>query len=306
MVGGPQRVLVTGGASALARAAVARLVAQGRQVRWQIPPEDGDAALPEATLAQVAVYPEDLGRRFALPRLLEGCDGVLHLALDDDPFARDRDRIYRVNLEHTGHLLTAAREAGVGRFVYRGSLFALGSHPGPGGWDLGDVHLPAVQSLRLAALEAWRQGGLGLPLVAITPSFIPGAGGALGRLVAAAAAGRLPAAPATPIDVISLEDAAHALVAALSRGPAGSQLVATGAPTDLATLLGAVARGAGRRPPIPLAPGAAIAAARALRGAGSRRTASLLTLAGLSWQPDGAQARQLLGYAPRGWREALG
>jgi len=101
----------------------------------------------------------DLTQPPSLARVCDGCDGVLHLAALTH--SNDASRYERVNADGTRHLLAAARQAGVRRFLHV-STRAIG--PGGGAYSRSKMH----------AEEAVR--GSGIPWTILRPAEVYGAG----------------------------------------------------------------------------------------------------------------------------------
>lgn len=299
--------LVTGAEGALGRGVVRELLARGVPTRVLWPPGGEPSAAEALRRAGATLAEGDLGRRFALPRLLDGCDRVVHLAHTGALDPARRDEVFRINLEHTGHLLTAAREVGITRFVLRGSPWAVGPDGGLDSWELGDCPAAPVQSMRLAELEATRQAGLGLPLLILRPTMLLGAGGGDPRLglLRRAARGRLPLSPPGLVDVVDARDAARAFVAALQRGPIGGQWILGGHTLPWSMLLAAAAALGGHRPPLTLPLRPSTLPGHLLDPLGPRR---LISLGRLVLRPpvgDTAPLWRTLGLDPRPWEESL-
>jgi dihydroflavonol-4-reductase len=62
----------------------------------------------------------------SLRRGMEGCEAVFHVAADYRLWARDGKELYQSNVEGTGNILAAARDAGVKRVVYTSSVATMG------------------------------------------------------------------------------------------------------------------------------------------------------------------------------------
>lgn len=116
------RVLVTGAGGFLGHPLCRQLVAAGHVVRGLA--RHARDGLPADTVIG------DLADCDALAKGVHGMDAVVHLAARvhvmleraEDPLLEFR----RVNVEGTGRLLDAARDAGVGRFIYISSVKAVG------------------------------------------------------------------------------------------------------------------------------------------------------------------------------------
>ena len=130
------KIVVTGGSGFIGSHVVDRLVAAGHETRnFDLIPFPygggvenviGDLCDPEAAAAALA-----------------GSDVVVHLAAmaDVDIVAKDPTRTDEVNVRGTQVLLEAARQAGVGRFVYASTSWVYGDATGPDAIDE-DTALP--------------------------------------------------------------------------------------------------------------------------------------------------------------------
>lgn len=116
------QIAVTGGTGFLGRYIIARLIEGGHALRcWHRPSSDrsGIDAPPE----KLEWLTGDLGDADASRELVEGCDAVVHAALyRPGPGFRgaegDLAEFTRKNVLGTIELIEAARQAGVGRFVF--------------------------------------------------------------------------------------------------------------------------------------------------------------------------------------------
>ena len=108
------QAFVTGGSGFLGRNVIEVLRARGDTVQ-ALARSDG-AAAAVARLGANAVR-GDLGDVSAMAHGLAGCDVVFHCAADTAQFG-DRAKVEAVNVGGTVNVLTAARQAGVGRFVH--------------------------------------------------------------------------------------------------------------------------------------------------------------------------------------------
>lgn len=133
------KLLLTGCAGFIGSHLSARLLARGDQVLGLDSFDETlyPAALHHSNLAAVQATPGDFhftqGDLLApglLPRLLRGCDAVVHLAAlaGVRPSLTQAPRYQRVNVEGTALLLQACREAGVRRVVFASSSSVYGAH----------------------------------------------------------------------------------------------------------------------------------------------------------------------------------
>jgi len=121
------RVLVTGGAGFIGSHVVDKLRARGHDPRiFDLVPSPHHGAEVETILGDLC--DPDTARR-----AIDGCDAVVHLAAlaDVDEVVKDPARADRVNVHGTHVLLAAARDAGVGRFVYASTIWVYGDAADP-------------------------------------------------------------------------------------------------------------------------------------------------------------------------------
>jgi nucleoside-diphosphate-sugar epimerase len=116
------RIGVTGGTGFLGRYIVAELAGSGHQCRcWHRPSSDRTGL--EGYRDAIEWVVGDLGDDVAASRLVEGCDAVVHAALDHPGGGfrggeGDVARFVEMNVVGTIRLIEASRAAGVGRFVF--------------------------------------------------------------------------------------------------------------------------------------------------------------------------------------------
>src|SRR5262249_13863256 len=113
---------------------------------------------PELDPTRVRVVEVRLDDREGLTRALEGCGGVVHLAVAIG--ATTERAAYDVNVVGTEHLLEASRRAGVGRFVFASTISATRERMGPYG--------------RTKRLAEARVAASGVPFCTVRPSLVYG------------------------------------------------------------------------------------------------------------------------------------
>lgn len=226
------KVAVAGPTGVLGRALIPRLLAQGHSVVALARSLDkARAVLPSAA----EIRPFDMlapEQRPGLPALLQGCDAVLHIATAipadmDAPGAWDANT--RLRTEATEALLTAARQAGVSRYLQQSITMA---YP-----DCGDAWIDESTPLD----QTSRRGGVTNPVVTMEGlvrslaegqmawcilrggSFV-GPGTFQQSDIAKLKAGTLtvPCDGRNYVSLIHVDDIAAAFAAALLRAPSGS------------------------------------------------------------------------------------
>ncbi len=248
------RVLVTGASGFLGQATAAAVRDAGHEVRtFQRRPSGVDG------VQDVAGSMTDPA---ALDRAAAGVDAVVHLAAKVS-LAGDPADFARVNVEGTRALLQAARDAGVGRFVFVSSPSVAHTGSSLVGADAGPAEPSRARgdyarTKAAAELLALAADAPGFAVVAVRPHLVWGPGDTqlVGRIVERARTGRLPLldSGAALIDTLYVDNAASAMVAALDRaaddGVHGNAYVVTnGEPRPVADLLAGICTASGVRPP---------------------------------------------------------
>jgi nucleoside-diphosphate-sugar epimerase len=126
------RVLVTGGAGFIGSHLVEALVGRGHEVRVLDDFSSGRRENLRAVRGEVEILRGDCADPAAARRSVKGIEVVFHeAAIPSVALSVKRPLAsYRANAAATLHMLVAAREAGVRRFVYAGSSSVYGDRPG--------------------------------------------------------------------------------------------------------------------------------------------------------------------------------
>jgi nucleoside-diphosphate-sugar epimerase len=300
------KIFVTGATGVLGRPTVQRLVAAGRKVHALARSEKNVQLLRRLGAVPVRA---DLFDRGALERAIAGSEAILHLATKIPPF-KDATRYAawdendRIRTEGTRMLVDVAIAAGVKSFIYPSVVFL---YPNRGESWIDDEtpidHVPMMQSAVDAEREVARftqSGGRGVTL-RMGAFYGPGAQNVSDTLEAARKGITLLAGPGDAYwSQIWIEDAAEAVVAALSRAPAGVYDVVDDEPLTRDELKQLIARAVGRKwilsPPTPAV--RLIAGKDALFAARSQRVLNRKFKAATGWAPTVRSARE-------GWEQIM-
>ena len=211
------RVLVTGASGLLGSAVAGLLVHRGHAVTtFQRRPSGVDGATD-----QCGSLTDDAAVRVAV----RGAEAVVHLAAKVS-FTGRADEFDEVNVEGTRRLLLAAREAGVGDFVFVSSPSVANSGAAIAGLGAGPAdpvraHGDYSRTKAQAELLALAADSAGFRVAAVRPHVVWGPGDTqlVERVLARAARNRLPMLDggAALIDTTYVDNAAAAIVAALER-----------------------------------------------------------------------------------------
>ncbi len=313
-------VLVTGATGFVGSAIVRALLAADYRVRALV-----RATSPRGNLAglEVETAEGDICDAGAVAGAMAGVRYVVHAAADYRLWARDPDAIVRTNVEGTRTVMEGALAAGVERIVHTSSVATLAQRADG---RPADETLPLSET---AALGAYKRSKIAaerlvegmitraaLPALIVHPSTPIGPRDSrptpTGRVIVAAACGRMPGFVDTGLNLVHVADVADGHVAALVRGKIGEHYLLGGENVLLADLLRAIARSVGRQPPrwkLPRAPLYPLAAAAEMV-AGITGREPLLTLDGLRMSKQrmffsSAKAERELGFHARPWGEGL-
>lgn len=218
-------------------------------------------------------------------------DVIIHAAFT----TRDVGARYQDNRLAARHLLGAARDCGVPRFVFISSMSAH----------------PKAES-RYGKEKLFIEGMLDRPgEVSIRPGFVIGPGGVFRNLVASIRA--LPAIPhfyggRQPIHTVALDDACRAIEAAIVKNIDGMIAVGERRPVSLAEFYRAIAAKLGlRRPAIRLPGSLTLEILRLAETAGLRLPLTSENLLGLKnlIQYDLTRDIDLLGFEPKTMQKSL-
>ncbi|MEW1805950.1 NAD-dependent epimerase/dehydratase family protein [Pseudarthrobacter sp. NPDC080039] len=211
------RVLVTGASGLLGRAVAGLLVHRGHAVTtFQRRPSGVDGATDQCG---------SLTDNAAVGVAVRGAEAVVHLAAKVS-FTGRADEFDEVNVEGTRRLLLAAREAGVGDFVFVSSPSVANSGAAIAGLGAGPAdpvraHGDYSRTKAQAELLALAADSAGFRVAAVRPHVVWGPGDTqlVERVLARAARNRLPLLDggAALMDTTYVDNAAAAIVAALER-----------------------------------------------------------------------------------------
>ena len=244
---------VTGASGFVGANLVRALLERGWRVRALV-----RGAAPSLDGLDVERVPGDLFSA-RLPDAMDGCDAVFHLAATYSLWRRDRDELFRVNVEGTRAVLAAARRAGVPRVVHTSSVAAIGVRGD--GAPADELHQTPPDALigaykrskYFAEAAARRAVDDGQDVVIVNPSTPVGPWDArptpTGEIVLRFLAGRMPAYVDTGLNLVDVRDVAAGHILAFERGRAGERYILGNRNLSLRELLAELAAVAQRPAP---------------------------------------------------------
>ncbi len=229
------KVLVTGVTGFIGSAVARALVRAGTDVRGLVRPGADVRALDGLAIESV---PGDVNDAASLRSALAGCRQVYHVAAHYALWARDPSVFHRVNVEGTGAVMAAAREAGVERVVYTSTIGTIGL-PDDGGPGTEDTPVDparmagAYKRSKYAAEQVvMRAAAAGLPVVIVNPSAPVGVGDVkptpTGQIIVDFMKRRMVAYLETGMNLVDVEDVAVGHLRAMERGRVGERYILGG------------------------------------------------------------------------------
>jgi len=177
-----RKVLVTGGTGFLGAYVLRTLVERGYPVRAIRRNDRQPAYISPSILEKVEWVSGDILDPLGLEEAMEDVDAVVHAAGKVSFADRDKQELFKINIEGTANVVNMAIAQNIRRFVHVSSVAALGrtkkeekvteekkweSNKGQTTYGISKFH---------GELEVWRGIGEGLPAVIVNPSTILGFG----------------------------------------------------------------------------------------------------------------------------------
>lgn len=226
------KTFITGATGFIGASIVRELLKEGREVRALV--RKGSDTSNLAGL-DVELWQGDLRDGAGLNQGLKGCDSLFHAAADYRLWTRDPADMYRINVDGTNAILTAALANGLSRVVYTSSVGTLGN---PGDGTPGSESTPVTlddmvghykKSKFMAERVAESFVGRGLPLVIVNPSTPVGPldikPTPTGRIIVDFLNRKMPAYLDTGLNIIAVEDCARGHLLAEQKGQIGRKYI---------------------------------------------------------------------------------
>lgn len=259
---GAAKKLVIGASGFLGSHVTRQLVAEGADVRVMLRRTSSTKGIDDLDVERCY---GDVFDDAALRAAMTGCDVVYYCVVDARMWLRDPAQLFRTNVEGLRHVLDAALDADLQRFVYTstaGTLAISDSRPvtedDPHNWNQGGAYIEARVAGEDLVMAYARDKGLPAVAMCISTTYGPGdwAPTPHGSLLAQVATGRFPFYFGYSSEVVGIEDAARAMLLAAERGRNGERYIVSDRYMSGRELHEIAATAVGKRPPriaIPMA-----------------------------------------------------
>lgn len=304
-------ILVTGATGFLGRHLLARLAKTGHTVR----------ALSRDPLARVkdaTVFGGDILKPETLAEPLKDVEVLIHAAGLVSFDAKDARAMWRVHVEGTENLLSAAKEAGVKRVVYLSTSGTVAvsddaDHIGTED-DPSPLHItkawPYYRSKLFAEQAALRHSAPDFPVICLNPSLLLGPGddrdGQSTDSVRRFLDDQVPASPPGTLSFVDVRDVSEAVVAAMSTGLGGRRYLLSGANMPFKSFYGRLARITDKPAPMAAMPAITRKLVSWLPGidrvtalVGAELSKEELEISCHNWSASSARAESELGWSSR-------
>jgi dihydroflavonol-4-reductase len=194
----------------------------------------------------------------ALRAVMAGCDVVYYCVVDARMWLRDPEPLFQTNVEGLRHVLDAALDAGLEKFVFTSTTGALAisdtgmvTEDDPHNWDQGGAYIEARVAAEELVMSYANDKGLPAVAMCISTTYGPGdwAPTPHGSMLSLVANGRFPFYLGYSAEVVGIEDAARAMLLAAEHGRNGERYIISDRYMSVRELHRIAATAVGRRPP---------------------------------------------------------
>jgi dihydroflavonol-4-reductase len=252
---GAKGKLVIGASGFLGSHVTRQLVAAGADVRVMLRRTSSTQGIDDLDVERCYgdVFDDD-----ALRAAMAGCDVVYYCVVDARMWLRDPAPLFRTNVEGLRHVLDAAVDADLKKFVFTSTTGTLAisddrvvTEDDPHNWDQGGAYIEARVAAENMLMSYVRDKGLPAVAMCISTTYGPGdwAPTPHGSLIALVASGHFPFYFGYSSEVVGIEDAARAMLLAAEHGRNGERYIVSDRYMSVRELHEIAATAVGRRPP---------------------------------------------------------
>jgi dihydroflavonol-4-reductase len=194
----------------------------------------------------------------ALATAMTGCDVVYYCVVDARMWLRDPAPLFRTNVEGLRHVLDAAGNARLRKFVFTSTTGTLAISDGapvveddPHNWTEGGAYIASRIEAENLVMRYCHDNGLPAVALCISTTYGPGDWQPTphGSLIARVATGRFRFYLGFSSEVVGIQDAARAMLLAAERGRVGERYIISDRYMDTREIHAIAAKAVGRRPP---------------------------------------------------------
>lgn len=316
--GDRRKKLVIGASGFLGSHVTRRLVTEGADVRVLLRPTSSTVGIDDLDVER---HYGDVFDDAALRAAMAGCDVVYYCVVDARIWLRDQAPLFRTNVDGLRHVLDAAVASDLAKFVFTSTVGTLAisdtrsvTEDDPHNWDEGGAYIQSRVAAENMLMSYVREQGLPAVAMCISTTYGPGdwAPTPHGRMIALVAKGWLPFYFDYSAEVVSIDDAARAMLLAAEHGRNGERYIISDRYLNYREIQRVVATAVGRRPPrigIPLSVLRVVARGNDLAARLLRRDLPLsyagICCAELMSSLDHGKATRELGWSPQPVEDAL-
>jgi dihydroflavonol-4-reductase len=239
------KILVTGANGFIGSAVVRLLLDRGNDVRVLVRP---NADQRNFNGLDLEIIEGDLTDIDSVNRAVADCQQLYHLAADYRLWIPDPENMYKVNVDGTCNIITAATNANIEKIVYTSSVATLGLNAdGTPSDETTPVSIDQMfghykRSKYLAEEEVNKLiKKQNCPVTIVNPSTPVGAGDIkptpTGKIVLDTIRGRMPAYVDTGLNIVHVNDVANGHLLAMEKGEIGERYILGGDNMTLASIL---------------------------------------------------------------------
>jgi nucleoside-diphosphate-sugar epimerase len=310
--------LVIGASGFLGSHVTRQLVCAGDDVRVMLRRTSSTRGIEDLDVER---FYGDISDSLALTEAMSGCDVVYYCVVDARMWLRDPTPLFRTNVDMLRSVLDVAVEADLRKFVFTsttGTLAINDNRPvteaDARNWDQGGAYIESRVAAENLVLTYARERGLAAVAMCVSTTYGAGdwAPTPHGSIIAAVATGRFPVYFDYSAEVVGIEDAARAMLAAADRGRIGERYIISDRYLSVRDVNGIAAVAVGRTPPRIGIPLRVLKAAARINDFAARMLNRDLPLAytgirmaELMSPLDHGKAERELGWAPRPVEESI-
>jgi nucleoside-diphosphate-sugar epimerase len=251
---GPRK-LVIGASGFLGSRVTRQLVTSGEDVRVMLRRTSSTKGIEDLDVER---FYGDVFDGAALREAMSDCDVVYYCVVDARMWLRDPVPLFRTNVDGLRRVLDVAVQADLRKFVFTsttGTLAINDSRPvtedDAHNWDQGGPYIESRRAAENLVLGYAQEHGLAAVAMCISTTYGAGdwAPTPHGSIIAAVARGRFPVYFDYSAEVVGIEDAARAMLAAADRGRTGERYIISDRYMSVRDINGIAAAAVGRKPP---------------------------------------------------------